>query len=319
MRLPNGSRLLQKGKATAMDHIAFASDDRRFGYDVHPARQDAADIEAGMQRGRGYGRLDVAGGANGNRVLELVQRSPVRIMLPTIEGRDAGEAVIINTGGGVTGGDQLDYQFAAVAGARIVLTTQAAEKLYRAIGLKARISTRITVSGDSMLAWLPQESIVFNGAQIDRRMEIDIVTGAEVIAAEFLVLGRAAHGERLSMANVSDRWRVRLDGRLIWADTFRLTPETIPHLQRKALLAGCNAIATLVYSGSQVDALQSLLRRLSLPSQTRIGATCVNGLLVVRLAAESAAMLKAAAVATLELFSQTLRPGSIRVPRMWSC
>jgi len=137
--------------------------------------------------------------------------------------------------------------------ASIAVTTQAAEKVYRAIHESAHITTTLRACDAAKLAWLPQETIVFNRARVRRRTQIEVSSGAELLALEWLVLGRAAHGERISAGEITDIWRVIKDGRLIWADSFRATDDVFPHLSRKALLSDCTALATLLYFGPDLD------------------------------------------------------------------
>ena len=152
-----------------------------------------------------------------------------------------------------------------------------------------------------------------------RRTEIEISPGSELLALESLVLGRAAHGEKLSAGTIIDTWHVKKNGRLHWADTLRLTDDVFPHLSRKALLSDCAAIATLLYFGPELEERLQLIRNLSATYNSQCGATLVGGLLVVRLAAMSSFELKAALRNLLEEFGKELAPGPFRVPKMWSC
>jgi hypothetical protein len=111
----------------------------------------------------------------------------------------------------------------ALANASIAVTSQAAEKVYRALNESARIATKLKACEAAKLAWLPQETIVFNWGRLSRETEIKVSSGAELLALEWLVLGRAAHGEEMVGGHIADSWRVKKDGRLIWADSFRAT------------------------------------------------------------------------------------------------
>src|ERR1700756_3083953 len=170
-------------------------------------------------------------------------------MFPRVAGGAVEEAVFINTAGGIAGGDRLECDVTAMAEASIAVTSQAAEKVYRALNEPARIATRLKACEAAKLAWLPQETIIFNWARLSRKTEIDLSSGTELLALEWLVLGRAAHGEHMLGGTITDSWRVKKDGRLIWTDTFRATDETFPHLHRRALLSNRRAIATLIHFG----------------------------------------------------------------------
>ena len=178
-------------------------------------------------------------GATGatTRVEDVFQRSPLRILFPRSFGADSQEAVLINTAGGIAGGDRLECTVTARDGASIAVSSQTPERVYRALNEPARVVTKLHAQDGARLAWLPQETIIFNRARLRRRTEVELSSRAEFLALEWFVLGRAAHGESVLEGQITDSWRVKKNGRLIWADTFRATEETFPHLRRRALLA----------------------------------------------------------------------------------
>jgi urease accessory protein len=278
----------------------------------HPSDKD-------LQRADGCGRIVLRGSENGTRIEDVFERSPIRIMFPRIGSRPVEEAVLINTGGGVAGGDRLECSVAALPDASIAVTTQAAEKVYRALHEPARVATRLKAQESAKLAWLPQETIVFNRARLHRTTEIELFSGAELLALEWLVLGRAAHGEVLVRGHITDSWRVKKDGRLIWADCFRVNDEIFPHLKRKALLLNYHAIATLIYFGPQLDRRLEFLREIIPSLGCNCAATLVSGLIVVRFAAEESSDLKLSLRRFLDQFGPELGSRPFRVPKMWSC
>ncbi len=229
------------------------------------------------------------------------------------------EAVLVNTAGGIAGGDRLNSAVTALADASIAVTSQAAEKVYRALNEPARIATKLKACGAAKLAWLPQETIVFNWGRLSRQTEIELSSGAELLALEWLVLGRAAYGEEMVGGHVADSWRVKKDGRLIWADSFRTTDEAFPHLHRKALLSNCNALGTLIFFGPSLDARLEFLRGIAPSLECHCAATLVGGLIIVRFAAKVSSDLRPALRSFLQQFSRELGPGPFRVPKMWSC
>jgi len=229
------------------------------------------------------------------------------------------EAVLVNTSGGVAGGDSLESSVAALPGASIAVTTQAAEKIYRALDQSARISTHLHVGNGAKLAWLPQETILFNHARLCRRTEIEISPGSELLALECLVFGRAARGEKLTAGAIIDNWQVSENGRLRWADSFRLTDEVFSQLSRKALLSDSTAVATLVYFGSDLEEQLELVRDQPASCDCQSGATLVGGILVARLAAKSSFELKATLRNLLQKLGNRNATGPFRVPKMWSC
>lgn len=272
-----------------------------------------------LQRSEGFARLVLAGSTRGTRLVDLFQRCPTRVMFPGIRGAPLEEAVIVNTAGGIAGGDRLGSAVTLLANASVTVTSQAAERVYRALSEPALIDTRLKVAETAKLAWLPQETIVFNGARMCRNTEIEISTGAELLALEWLVLGRAAHGEEIVDGQIIDGWQVKKDGRLIWADRFRAADDVVPRLRSPALLGDFKAIATLVYFGPEVQERVQFIRDLASELQCHCVATLVSGLMIVRLGARDVAELKAGLREILLNFGRMQAQGPFRVPKMWLC
>jgi urease accessory protein len=272
-----------------------------------------------LQRADGSSRIVLSGSENGTRIKELFQRSPLRIMFPRTVAGTVEEAVLVNTAGGIAGGDRLECGVTALANASIAVTSQAAEKVYRALDAPARIATRLKVCEAAKVAWLPQETILFNWGRLSRTMEIELSDGAELLALEWLVLGRTAHGEEITGGHIADSWRVKRDGRLIWADSFRATDETFPHLHKKALLSDCKAFGTLVYFGSHLDARLEFLRDIAPSRGCYCSMTSVSGLIIARFAARTSFELRLTLRGFLQQFSAEFGGHPFGVPKMWSC
>jgi len=272
-----------------------------------------------LQRSIGACRIVLKGSEHGNQIVDVCQRSPIRVLFPAVGPAGIEEAVLINTSGGIAGGDRLDTAVTALADAHITVTSQAAERIYRALDEPSRISTTLIVANSAKLSWCPQETIVFDRARMKRQTHISVASGAELLALESIVLGRAAHGETVASGEVIDTWRVERDGRLVWADCLRITNDMFPHTRRNALLADCSAVATLVYCGTDLETRRECLRDwcASLPCYAAV--TIVSGLIVVRFAATAASTLRAGLCSVLQEFDHAFGPGPFRVPKMWSC
>src|SRR5262249_3379669 len=192
-----------------------------------------------------------------------------------------------------------------------------AEKVYRALNEPARIATRLKVGEGAKLAWLPQETIVFNQGRLSRKTEIELSSRAELLALESLVLGRVAHGDEMVGGYIADSWHIRKDGRLIWADGFHAADDVFSHLHRTALLSHCKALATLIYFGPRREAWLELVRDIAPSLECNCAATSVGGLIVVRIAAKESYDARRALRRLVEQFGAELGP--FRVPKMWSC
>jgi urease accessory protein len=165
--------------------------------------------------------VQVSRGATRRKHVEEV--GSLRVRFPTPSAADL-EAVIINTAGGVAGGDRLHIAIDVSDGARLLVTSAAAEKVYRSLGPDAHITARLKLGAESALGWLPQEMIMFNRARLRRCIEVDMAEGAQLMLAETSIFGRAAMGECLATGTLFDRWRFRREGRLLFGETLKLYP-----------------------------------------------------------------------------------------------
>jgi urease accessory protein len=206
--------------------------------------------------------------------------------------RPEAEAVLINTGGGMTGGDSYRADITLDAGADAVLTTQAAEKIYRSDGPDTLVETRLTLGDGARLDWLPQEAILFEGARLKRELTIEMAADARLIACESLFFGRAAMGETLDDAHWRERWRVRRGGRLIFAEDVRLEGSFRATLRRKAVADGARAVATVLCVAPDAPERLESLRDAMAASASEWGASCLDGFVVLRLLAPDAAQLR---------------------------
>ncbi|MCX7310404.1 MAG: urease accessory protein UreD, partial [Alphaproteobacteria bacterium] len=156
------------------------------------------------------------------------------------------EAVVINTAGGIAGGDRFSFDIEVGEGAALTVTTAAAEKTYRSLGEPATMDVKLKVEAGGSLYWLPQETILFNEAQLRRSIEAVITSDAKLLMIESVVFGRTAMDETVTQGNLFDRWRLRRDGKLIFADTLRLDGPIAEKLSAPAIAAGGCAIATVL-------------------------------------------------------------------------
>ena len=284
---------------------------------INAAERSACDAD--LERAVGAGRVVFSGSESGTKIAEIYQKFPIALAFPWIGDGRSKEAVIINCSGGIAGGDRLQMEAVAESYASIAITTQAAEKVYRALDQPARIVTRLRVHEKAKLAWLPQETIIFDRARIKRHTEVDLYSGAEMIALEWLVLGRTESGEEIRNGYILDSWRVRLDDRLVWADGFLVSDEVFAHLHREALLSKWKAVGTLIYFGPSPDTRLEALREIATSLDCKCAATLVGAIIVVRVAAIASADLKRGLRRLLDRLSHQLGPGPFGVPKMWSC
>jgi urease accessory protein len=247
-------------------------------------------LDSTLAANRAAGRLELsvvaAGGVTRRR--HVYEDGPLRIRFPNA-GQGPLEAMIVNTAGGIAGGDRHALEIGVEASARLDVTTAAAEKIYRALDQPAEIVAKLSVADGASVRWLPQETILFDRARLIRRIDVDLAANASLLIAEAVVFGRTAMGESVHQGVFTDRWRIRRDGRLLFAETVRLGGAIAGMLAEPAVAAGGAAIATVL----AVPGDEAMVERVR--EQTFCGeaaASAWNGLAVARLCAKDGASLR---------------------------
>ena len=275
-----------------------------------PPVQEGETVSVRPQRARGTGRLATKSSALGTRLDVLYQEGCAKIRLPkTFDGTM--EAVLINTAGGLTGGDRIDWTFDVGAGTHLTTTTQACERVYKAIDSTATVETRITVGAGARADWLPQETILFDRSCLGRRLEVDMAADATFLAVEAILLGRKAMGERMETGLFRDRWRIRRAGKLIHAEEAHLSGDVVALTSERAVLAGARAFATVVFCGRDAEAHLLSLRRLLEGSEG--GVSQWQDKLVARVVAADGFALRKILIPVIS----HLRNGA-SVPKVWT-
>jgi len=266
--------------------------------------------ESRQQRTQGRGHLAAKALDGKSRIAELYQEGAAKIRLPQTFTNEM-EVVIINTAGGLTGGDCMDWSIAAGPDTFVTATTQACEKIYKASFGTAEVATRIVAGPCAKVHWLPQESILFDNAFLNRRLEADLDETAELIAVEAILLGRKAMGEAMTRGTVRDRWRIRRAGRLIHAEELRFEGNVAALTALGPVLAGQVAFATVLYTGPLCEALLPQVR--AILGDSPGGASQWNGKLVVRITAADGFQLRQKLVPIVS----ALRGGAT-MPKVWN-
>jgi urease accessory protein len=270
---------------------------------------NAASEVFAANRAVGSVTFDVALVDGVTRRRQLHESGSLRVRFPSPEAQGL-SAVFVNTAGGIAGGDRFEFDIAAGEGSRLTVTTAAAEKIYRAQGPAALINIALKAASGSHLAWLPQETILFDQARVSRKIEIDLAGSASLLLCEIVVFGRAAMGETMRTGSFTDRWRLRRGGRLVFAETVRLDGDIGEKLKRPAVAKGGVAIGTaLIVPGD--DALVTRIREASESFGGEVGISCWNGFAMARFCAQDAAKLRADMITVLGSI------GGPALPRLW--
>jgi urease accessory protein len=278
------------------------------GEALQHALSDAGHVFA-ANRARGSIALEVETRATLTRRLRVREEGCLRVRCPGSPSPEL-EAVIVNTAGGVAGGDRLRIEVAVAPRAQLVITSAAAEKFYRTLGPAAAVDVRLAVGHGGALAWLPQESILFDRSHLQRSIEIDLAEDARLVMAEAVVFGRRGMGEVVGEGQLFDRWRIRRNGRLMHAEALRLGGAVAVKLAEPAVARGGIAVAT-VFAAPADDALAARVRALEASFRGEVGISAWNGFAVARLCAADGAALRHDLVAVLT----ALRGQAL--PRLW--
>ena len=234
----------------------------------------------------------------------------LRVRFPNQDMPGMLDAVIVNTAGGMTGGDRFDIDIEVAAGAALTVTTAAAEKIHRSLAPDTEIAVRLQVGSCGTLAWLPQEMIVFDQVRLKRAIDVDLAPDAHLLLAEAVIFGRSAMGEAVTSGKLLDRWRVRRGGALVFAETVRLDGMVAETLARRAVAAGGVAVASVLKipgGDDDVTAVRAAAENL----RGEVGISAWNGHAVVRLVAPGGEILRHDLMVVLRTLHS--RP----LPRLW--
>ena len=270
---------------------------------------DTASRVFAANRARGTVAFEVRAVDGVTRRGDLHESGSLRVRFPSPEAAGL-SAVFVNTAGGIAGGDRFDVDIAAGEGTQVTVTTAAAEKVYRSHGPSAHLDIALKVDAGAHLSWLPQETILFDDARISRRIDIDLAADASLLLCEIVVFGRTAMGERMTHGSLTDRWRMRRGGKLVFAETVRLDGDIGRALAGSAVANGCAATGTaLIVPGD--EAVVTRIRESSGLFRGEVGISAWNGFAMARFCAQDGATLRADMMAVLQ------RASAAPLPRLW--
>jgi urease accessory protein len=261
-------------------------------------------------RAVGHIALSVKAASGASRRGRVYEDGALRVRFPNGANADTLDAVIVNTAGGMTGGDRFGIDVAVGAGARLTVTTAAAEKVYRSPGPDTEIAVKLDVGPGGALAWLPQETILFDQVRLRRTIEADLAANADLLIAEAVIFGRSAMGEEVLRGHFFDRWRVRVGGKLVFAESLRLDGAVAQKLGRAAIAGGGVAMASVLKIPGD-DAAIAAIRAMASDFAGEVGVSAWNGLASARLVAADGAALRRDLIGVLTAF------GGTQLPRLW--
>ena len=262
-----------------------------------------------FEANRAAGHLAFSVAASNGRTSrrDVREQGPLRVRFPNTDS-DALEAIIVNTAGGIAGGDALSIDVSVGENAKLVLGTAAAEKVYRSHGPDARLALNLEIASGGQLAWLPQETIMFDRARLSRRIDVALASNASAVVVESIVFGRSAMGESVAEGLLCDRWRVRLDGQLVFAESTRLSGVVSERLSQPAVANGGGAVAMVLIAPGDPERVERVRGCSGLAGT--VGISAWNGIAVARFCATDGAALRSDLINVLAALSMPL-------PRLW--
>jgi urease accessory protein len=274
---------------------------------IKPGNDEVADVFA-QNRAVGRIALSVRQHAGATRRARLFEEGPLRLRCPN-SSAGALEAVIINTAGGIVGGDSLHIDLSAHEGAHVTVTTAAAEKVYRSLDSDAAVDIKLKVGSGAVVAWLPQETILFDQARLQRTIDMDVAGDAQLVFAEAVVFGRSGRGEQVALGRLFDRWRLHCAGRLLHAEALRFDGAIAAKLAQRAVTYGKIAVATvLIFPGD--EQIAEAMRRQTFCGE--VGVSAWKGMALARLCAPDGAVLKRDLAQVIHCLQR------VSIPRLWS-
>ncbi|HIF58826.1 MAG TPA: urease accessory protein UreD [Rhodospirillales bacterium] len=269
----------------------------------------------------GKARLIFNADAEGvTRLRDLYQSDPQRILFPNIPDKDITQAVVVNTAGGLVGGDKISVEVTVEKKANALVTTQSAEKVYRSAGTDSKIEINLIVEAGSWLEYIPQETILFEGSRLRRQTHVNVERDGKLIAGEIVVFGRLGYGEHFQTGLIHDGWEIIRDGKLVWVDALHMQDDIASIIADPACFDGAVSMATTVYIGPDAEDNLPVVQKFleSLNSGVLSSVTCVNEILIIRWLSKDILDLRNDFCAFWGAFRNKIAGLPAKLPRLWN-
>jgi urease accessory protein len=232
------------------------------------------------------------------------------------EGEDICHAIVVHPPAGIAGGDELAIGVSVAEGASALLTTPGAGKWYRSPGPWARQHVAIEARAASTVEWLPQETIVYDGARADIRWEARIALDARLVAWEILCLGRTGSGERFARGRCRLETSLRRDGKLAWRERGRIEPGSLL-ADSPAGLGGHSVMGTMLVAAPVIEDAWLKECRAIAPREGMAAVTRFPGLLVARYRGDASEAARHYFIALWSALREPVLRRAPAEPRIW--
>ena len=259
---------------------------------------------------RAHGNIDVK--INNNEINRFYQSGSAKVFYPKSP-QQIKELVLVNTAGGLTNGDNFCYNLEVINNSKIFVTTQTAERVYKAIKDNAEIKVALSVDDTSDLFWIPQELILFNNCSINRKIHVDLKSNSNFVLAESTIFGRTAMGETLEKGFFNDNWKINLNGKLIHAEALSLSDNIKDKLSSIACTQNGVAICNIFIYGENLLSKENTLTNALKNSETILSSHSKwNDKILIRIVSKNAAELELIKKKIISYLSEN------NLPKVWN-
>ena len=265
-------------------------------------------IKKNFQRANGNINVKI----NNNEINRFFQSGSAKVFYPKSPQRIK-ELVLVNTAGGLTSGDNFFYNLEVINKSKIFITTQTAERVYKGMNDNAEIKVTLSVDETSDLFWIPQELILFNNCNLNRKIEVDLKSSSNFLLAESTIFGRTAMGEILEKGFFKDNWKIKLNKKLIHAEAISLIGNIKDKLSNIASASNNVAISNIFIYGHKFLSYENMLTDILKNTETVLSSHSKwNDKILIRMVAKDAYDLKSIKSKLISCLSNQ------NLPKVWN-
>ena len=252
-------------------------------------------------------------------LFHLYQSDPIRVLFPNVSSEEIKQGIIVTTSGGLVGGDKISLALTFGEKTSAMIMAQAAEKVYGSSEATCLMEVDLEANTHAWAEYLPQETILFDNARLNRTTRIRAAAASQVLAGEIVVFGRKGSGETFSSGYLRDSWEVWRDNKLVWIDTLLLEKNIPQVFNHPACLKNINGVATIVFISDNVGTYLDYARNLIKDPEEniRMSVSVTNGVLIARFMGEDPLNLRNAFGNFWQNFRHQVASLPNSLPRLW--